>query len=403
MYRRRRATVFGGTGIILVTLVYLAMTLLAPVPAATAVIAKTAPLTGVAAAPVFPSYGASAIGAVGWDGVLGSAGSSAPQPMASITKIVTAFVVLQKKPLTGAEQGPTITLDARDVSYVQRYRSQLGKVIDMQVGERFSEREMLEIALIESANNYATSLAVWAYGSEEAYVAAAQKWTAAHGLTGTHIDDTCGMSSASQSTATDLVKLGKMALDDPVIAQITSTKKMTIDGVGEIDNTNKLLGHSGVDGLKTGTLYTYGANLLFSADWRIGGRTITVVGAVLGGGDGKIVNADVRALLASTKKGFHAVTLTDKGAGFASWSTVWGQRAQAVATKKATVVVWSSTPISAKVETQRIGVAAIGTQVGTVTYTIGSGTKVVVPLGLSKAIADPGPWWRLSNPGGLGG
>jgi serine-type D-Ala-D-Ala carboxypeptidase (penicillin-binding protein 5/6) len=261
---------------------------------------------------------------------------------------------------------------------------------------------MLEVALVESANNYATSLAVWAYGSEKAFVTAAQAWTAAHGLTGTHIDDTCGMSSASTSTATDLVALGKLALQDPVISDIVKTEKATIPGVGEIDNTNKILGKGGVDGIKTGTLYTYGSNLLFSADWKIGGRTITVVGAVLGGADGKSVNTDVKALLKSTKAGFHAVTLTEKGAGFATWTTTWGQQAQAIATKSATVVVWSSTPISAKVETQRVGVAAVGTQVGTVTYTVGSGTSVVVPLGLSKSIADPGPWWRLTNPGGFG-
>jgi serine-type D-Ala-D-Ala carboxypeptidase (penicillin-binding protein 5/6) len=403
MYRRRRVTVFGGGGVILVALVYLAMTLFAPVPAASAVLAKSVSLTQTAGAPVFPGYGASAIGAVGWDGTLGTGGSSAPQPMASITKIVTALVVLEKKPLTGSEQGPTLTLSALDVSYVQRYKSQLGKVIPMIAGQRFSEREMLEVALIESANNYATSLAVWAFGSEQAYVTAAKAWTAAHGLTGTNIDDTCGMSDKSASTATDLVKLGEMALQNPVIAEIVNTKKMTIDGLGEIDNTNKLLGKAGIDGIKTGTLYTYGSNLLFSSDWRIGGRTVTLVGAVLGGADGKSVNADVRTLVSSTKKGFHAVTLAEKGASFASWSTSWGQKANAVATEAKTVVVWGDTPITAAVVTDKVGVAALGTRVGSVTYTIGSGTKVTVPLGLSKAIADPGPWWRLTNPGGFGG
>lgn len=402
MYRRRRVTVFGSAGVVLAVIVYLAMTLLAPVPAATAVVARSAPLTQAPAAPQFPSYGASAIGAVGWSGTLATGGSSAPQPMASITKIVTSLVVLEKYPLHGDEQGPTLTMSATDVSYYGRYKAQLGKVIPMTVGQKSTEREMLEVALIESANNYATSLAVWAYGSEKAYVAAAQKWTAAHGLTGTHIDDTCGMSSASASTATDLVALGRLALQNPVIASIVNTKKTTVDGVGEIENTNKLLGKAGIDGIKTGTLYTYGANLLFSSDVRIGGRTVTLIGAVLGGADGKTVNADVRALVSSTRQGFHAVTLTEKGTSFASWSTPWGQRAQAVATASKTVVVWGDTPISTKVTTERIGVAALGTRVGTVTYTIGSGTRVSVPLGLSRAIADPGPWWRVTNPGGLG-
>jgi serine-type D-Ala-D-Ala carboxypeptidase (penicillin-binding protein 5/6) len=402
MYRRRRVTVFGSGGVVLVVLVYLAMTLLAPVPAASAVLAKSVSLTQSAGAPQFPAYGASAIGAVGWDGTLGTGGSDTPQPMASITKIVTALVVLEKYPLHGDEQGPTLTLSALDVSYVARYKSQLGKVIPMTVGQKSTEREMLEVALIESANNYATSLAVWAFGSEKAYVAAAQKWTADHGLTGIHIDDTCGMSSASTATATDLVKLGGMALQNPVIAGIVNTKTTTIDGVGPIENTNKLLGKAGIDGIKTGTLYTYGSNLLFSSDVKIGGRTVTLIGAVLGGADAKTVNTDVRTLVSSTKQGFHAVTLTEKGASFASWSTTWGQKAQAVATASKTVVVWGDTPISSVVTTDKVGVAAIGTRVGTVTYTIGSGTKVSVPLGLSKAIADPGPWWRLTNPGGFG-
>ena len=90
IYRRRRIVVFGGLILALGALFYLPMTLLAPLSAADPVIPVVEVLPGEAATPAWPGYGASAIGAVGFPGVLAVSGSDQALPMASITKLVTA-------------------------------------------------------------------------------------------------------------------------------------------------------------------------------------------------------------------------------------------------------------------------------------------------------------------------
>ena len=97
---------FGGLLVALGALFYLPMTLLAPLREAAPVVPVHSELPGEVAVPVWPGYGASAIGAVGFPGVLAASGSDQALPMASITKIVTALTVLQAKPLAVGEAGP---------------------------------------------------------------------------------------------------------------------------------------------------------------------------------------------------------------------------------------------------------------------------------------------------------
>ena len=90
IYRRRRLTVFGGIALVLAVGFYLPTTLLAPLPAESAtVLPYTAPET-TAATVTMPSYCASAIGAVGFDGILAAGGSTDALPMASISTVITA-------------------------------------------------------------------------------------------------------------------------------------------------------------------------------------------------------------------------------------------------------------------------------------------------------------------------
>src|SRR3954464_9000012 len=116
IYRRRRIVVGGGILVLLTTLISLPMTLLAPLQAAAVTV--TAPEEPVPAVPAldFPEYGASAIGAVGYPGVLAQSGSEAPLSMASITKVVTALVVLESFPLGAGEEGPSVTMSSADAA-----------------------------------------------------------------------------------------------------------------------------------------------------------------------------------------------------------------------------------------------------------------------------------------------
>lgn len=400
IYRRRRITVFGGLAIVLGAGFYLPFTLLAPLkPVAAEVQPWTAPVTAPAALS-FPGYGAVGVGAVGYPGVLASSGTTGQLPIASLTKIVTALTVLDAKPLALGEAGPDITFTAADVGYYDDLVAQDGVVAPAVPGQVISERNILDVMLMASAGNYADSVAVWAFGSQAAFLDASAAWLKKVGLDETTITDPTGILASNTSSVADLIDLGELALANPVVAQIVGTASLDVPGVGEVANRNELLGIDGVDGIKTGTLDESGACLLFSAKKVIGDQTIEIVGVALGGPDHPTLAADMRALLDQVTAGFHSVPLAAAGDTFARYDTPWGDAAAAVTTKAASVVVWSSTPVSVVVKADTEGLANDGSPAGTVVFTAGNQT-VTVPLALSGTIADPGPWWRLTNPGKL--
>lgn len=384
--------------LILATAFYLPMTLLAPLQVTDPVVAKHAVLPGAAAQLAFPGYGGSAIGAVGFDGVLAHAGTDAPLPMASITKIVTMLVILQAKPLTVGEEGPSVTMTATDVGYYNHYRSLNGSVTTVKEGLVFTQHELMELALVHSANNYAASLAVWAFGSMDAYLAAAQSWVASQKLSSMTITDPTGIEPTDAASTTDLLTLGKIALADPVIAQIVAIKSVTIHDVGTITSTNTLLGSQGINGIKTGTLNDAGSNLLFAANHTVGGNTVTIIGVVLGGSTHAAVDTDIKALMTGVLAGFHEVSLVTKGDVYANYRTGWGQMTTAIAEKSASVVTWSDAAVTTSSTVRPVTTGAKGEEVGTATFTVG-GHTIQVRLGLASTLSDPGPGWRLSHPG----
>jgi D-alanyl-D-alanine carboxypeptidase (penicillin-binding protein 5/6) len=377
---------------------YLPLTLLAPLQSVAAAQIPYQSSATVAPTITLPSYGSSAISAVGYPKVLVQGGNTAPMPIASITKIITALVVLQKDPLTVGESGPQIKFTSADEAIRKAYLARNGDVYPIRVGSSMSQLNVMQIALIASANNYSRALADWAYGSEAAFLPVANAWLKQNGMTSTILTDSTGLNPANKSTPTDLITLGKIALANPLIAQIVDTKDATLPVVGAISNTNSLLGHLGVDGIKTGTLDGAGSSLLFTSTFTIGGTQIRLIGVVLDGPTHPIIDAEIRGLIKTVKSGFTAVKLTSAGEPFATYTTLWGATARAVAARSQSVVVWKGTNVDSTISTSKVVTSVKGLTVGSITFDVG-GTSIAVPLKLDKPIADPSFWWRVTNPG----
>lgn len=399
-FLRRRVAALAALLIALSGVGYLAGTGLAPVPAAAVELIEPAALTQPAAELTWPDQGAGAIGAVGYPGLLGSTGAQESMPIASITKMITSLVLLEEKPLTGNESGPDIRFTDADVDIYYDVLAEDGSVAPVTSGMVLSQREAFEAMLLPSANNYSISLAIWAFGSMDAYLAKAETWLADNGLTDTTVADTSGLSPASVSSPADLVKIGKLALANPVLAEIVSMETSDLPTIGTVTNTNKLLGSNGVTGMKTGTTDEAGACLLYSAEFTVGGETVTLVGVMLGGDTHTELNASIVDLLDSVEPGFREVSLADKGAAYASYDTQWGQESQAVAAEAASAVVWSDTPITAVPTARPVTLGKVGDSAGAVDFQVGE-TTVSVPLVLDGELTDPGPGWRFTHPGEL--
>lgn len=389
--------VFGSATIVLLIGAYLPMTLLAPLAPTAAVVVETDTPQAAAAQLSWPQSTAVGVAALGYPGVLATTGSTEALPMASLTKVVAALTVLDKHPLELGQAGPDITYTKQDVALYSTYQAVQATVKPVRVGLVLSQYETLQASLIPSAANYATSLAVWAFGSEDAFVAAAQGWLLKNGLTETTVTEATGLDPRNTSTVTDLVELGRIALSNPVIAEIVATPAVTLPSAGLLENSNKILGSLGIDGIKTGTLPEAGACLLFSSDFVVGDTTITIIGVALGGALHSVQNPQIVELVRSVQAGFTEVTLATEGDEFAHYGTEWGDTATAVAASTKTAVVWGDTPISVDVEAESVTTADAASPVGSVTFTIGSAV-VKIPLVLKGNLQDPGAVWRLGNP-----
>jgi serine-type D-Ala-D-Ala carboxypeptidase (penicillin-binding protein 5/6) len=398
VYLRRRIVVFCAAIVTLALLFYLPITLLAPIPATHATAIPYSASQTTAPVLALPSYGASAIAAVGYPGLLASSGSATPLPIASITKIITALVVLQKDPLAVGDEGPAIRFTSADAGIIKAYAARDGETSPIQVGGSLSERQVLTIALVPSANNYARALADWAYGSEANFLPVARAWLTAHGMTSTTLTDCTGLNPQNTSTPTDLIALGKLALASPVISAIMSTQSITLPVVGAVSNTNQLLGQLGVDGIKTGTLDNAGASLLFSSRLTLGGHEITLIGVVLDGPTHPIIDAAISALLTVARGAFHVTTLANKGQVIAHYRSVWGGETTAVAASNVTMVLLDGTHVSAHVAATAVTPGKKGTVLGLESFVAGN-QHATVSLVQSSTLAGPDPLWRLLHPG----
>lgn len=377
----------------------------ASLPSASAVTMPPAPTSIAAPALAWPAYGAGAVGAVGVvgaeeEGLLARYGSDDPVPTGSIAKVATALVVLAAKPIAAGTDGDTITFTAADVGYYDETIAEDGSNAPVTAGLQLTERQALTAMMLPSANNYAKSLAVWSYGSEEAFLAASRTWLDSKGLTRTVLADTSGLSPATVSTTAEMVKLGELLLADPVLAPIVALPSADIPGVGVLQNTNTLLGRSGVDGIKTGTTDEAGACLLFSLDTMVEGQPTTLVGVVTGAPSHPQLATDVQALIPTVEAGFHSVELATAGQDLGVYTSAWGEKAIAETSEARSVLVWGAVSASTTVALNPATTLSDGQSVGSATVEI-NGTAYQLPLVAEGGIDDPGFGWRVSHPADL--
>jgi hypothetical protein len=175
----------------------------------------------------WPTTGSAALTMEGV-GSLGQVGSTQPVPIASITKVMTAYVVLKDHPLGPGATGPAIPVTADTLSAYQLGLATQQSVVKVAAGENLTEIEALEGLLIPSGNDIATLLAEWDAGSTTAFIAKMNSTAESLGLTSTHFVDVSGLDSGSTSTAADLIRLGQAAMGNPTFSQIVSMGEVTL-------------------------------------------------------------------------------------------------------------------------------------------------------------------------------
>ena len=371
---------------------------LRPIPAADVVAALPSNEVVPGSAPTlpWPGQGAGAI-AVSGLGFVASSGNEQALPAASVTKVMTALVILEEKPLVKGADGPVVTLTDADV---QSYRADVAdkeSVVYVRAGEQLTELQLLEGLLIPSANNYSQTLARWDAGTTEAFVAKMNARAAALNLKHTSFADTSGASPQSVSTPSDLVALGMLAMQQEVFAQIVAMEQVVLPLAGTVYNVDRVIGQGGIVGIKTGSGLSSGANFLFAANISVDGHSITVYGCVMGQETLDAAFAGAIGLLGAVQPVLHVRRVIAQNDVVANVVTQWGAQTDVVSTVDVDLVEWPGLVLHQKLESHSFVIdqpLAAGTKEGIEHVTLGD-YSLDVPIVTADGLYPPGRLWRL--------
>lgn len=343
---------------------------------------------------------------------LGSVDPDTARAIGSVTKVMTALLVLTAHPLQPGDDGPSLTLTTMDVAFFDQEAAAGGSAIAVQAGEILTERQLLLALLLPSANNIADTLAVWIAGDVPDFVSRENTEAASLGMKQSHFADASGISDATVASARDLVRLARAALGVAALADIVHTQSATLPDGTALRNLNILLS-AGSDwlGLKTGWTGTAGGCLLFAARHTFAGGAapVTVYGAALDQPPDAGVDPDhpelggafaaARDGMAGAMAGYTALDLASVTPNVqGSVSQPWGARSGVAARPQhRTVTARMGQTIDLSVVAARPKPAPAAGAVVARVRSSSTGVALTWPVVTVSTMAGPSWWWHLLN------
>jgi D-alanyl-D-alanine carboxypeptidase (penicillin-binding protein 5/6) len=208
-------------------------------------------------------------------------------PVASLTKMMTAYVTLQHLPLGLGATGPCHLVTEEDVATYEEMSGLDESSVPVALGEQLCELDLLNGLLVHSAGNYAVMLANLVAGSTSAFVSDMNAEALTLGLTGTSYADVTGYSPLSVSTATDQARLAALLMQSPLVRSIVIQPSVTLPFAGTVTSFTPYVGVDNVIGVKSGRTQQAGGCDVMAMTFLEGGATHVLYAVVLGqeGGD----------------------------------------------------------------------------------------------------------------------
>ncbi|MGP3940179.1 D-alanyl-D-alanine carboxypeptidase [Streptomyces sp. 6N106] len=339
-------------------------------------------------------------------GSLGTSGAQKPVPIASVTKVMTAYVVLRDHPLKGDAQGPKITIDAQAAEEAKSADESRAEVKE---GQTFTQHQLLQLLLINSSNNIARLLARWDAGSLDAFVKKMNDAAEGLGMKQTTYTDPSGLKESTKSTAADQLKLAKAAMQSEAFRAVVATPNTDIPGLDDrIYNNNNLLVKPGVIGIKTGSSTPAGGALMWGAVRTIDGKKQRILGVVLEQRATTTLDASLQLaqtnsykLISTLQDALTSATVIKKGDVVGQIDDGLGGTTPVVATKDLKAVGWSGLGVDIKIGDGGKKVphsAKAGTVVGEVTVGTGPG-QLTAPVALQDDLSEPSFGAKLTRIG----
>lgn len=208
-------------------------------------------------------------------------------PIASLTKMMTAYVTLEKLPLNPGETGPCVIINAGDVANYVTITAQGQSSAAVALGERLCEDQLLSGLLVHSAGNFGTILANLVWGGTANFVAHMNADAQLLGLRSTHYADVTGIGSGSVSTALDQGELAATIMKFAEVRAIVDQPTVTLPVAGTLNSFTPFVGLDNVVGVKSGRTDAAGGCDVMAMNFSFRGQSELAYAVVLGarGGD----------------------------------------------------------------------------------------------------------------------
>ncbi len=393
---------------------------------------------GTLPAPAWPvsGQGALAIPAVGY---ADQSGPEQPVPIASLTKMTTAVVVLRDHPVPLGSSGPTITITPDEAAQFDVNLANDETNIPLQAGETLTELQLLEALLNQSADDAAYTLAVWDAGSQQAFVTRMNALAASLGAVDSHYVDASGFDPRSVSTAADTLRIAAAGMGIPTFAAVAGMQTVDLPGVGTVHNIVTEIGTDGIVGVKSGYTSQASGCMVLAGFRSVRGLPVLVLASALGQREPapspppstagpslaaptatgasavpttttttapyspieaqyplRYTEPIVEHLLDAAEAAIVPVPVVTAGHSVGTASTEWGGARRVVpvvATQTGWLLGIPGQRVAATM-TSPLGAKTHAGSVGAVRFTLGPQTETV-PVRLVHRLVDPGWWWKV--------
>ncbi len=239
--------------------------------------------TAVATSPLaWPGQGSGAVAIPSLSVAVRSA-AQPEVPIASITKLMTVWVALHRRPLRGGQLGPCLVVSPAEVA---QYREEVAtgqSTVKIAVGLRLCENIILRGLLVHSAADYAHLLVDLTGWSQATFVRIMNRDAGILGLTHTQYVEPTGIDARDRSTALDQATLAiDLLAAEPVVRSIVRLPAIRLPVAGWQGSFTPDVGQGGVVGVKSGYTPEAGGCDVMAVTFSAQGRTLTIYSVVLG-------------------------------------------------------------------------------------------------------------------------
>ena len=357
-------------------------------------LSSLAPATSIATPLDWPTVGSAAL-VIPSLGVL-DAWHDEVVPIASLTKMMTAFVTLRRLPLAVGSEGPCVTVSDNDVYTYDEMKMSAQSSVPVFAGESVCELQLLQGLLVHSANNYALLLADMVAGSPVAFTALMNQTARSLGLAHTYYEEPTGYLNGSVSTALEQGELAARLMASALVRSIVILPSVDLPFAGVENTFTPYIGEDNVIGVKSGRTAAAGGCDVMAMTFLEGDQTRVLYSVVLGQQGGDLLGPAGDAALALAQSAVANETAQSYPGGTRFGTIGWGRDVTPFALAATHTLYWfaATQHLGAVIRMRRFTTPIRRHEV--VGWLVVRGTSThLFALTAQRAVSPPTVWQRL--------